>query len=1280
MPSPSSPRSPSPPCLPNHRPSRKVPSGSSSQLHHPLHLPSLLSPSPLSLTLFILLLLPHLAAPQARNLSLAIFLPGTGDQRVGPEAEAAVNWTIERLNRKFERLFQFHYHILDTQCDKNVGLTRFFNMMCKRDTTSEIHAVIGPACDVVCEVVGPLAGNLGLPVISNGCWSSKLSERSLFPTFLRTSGTFSEMKKVLEVIFNALRWARITIVHGNGTVWLDASDEVGDSLKHSGFQIRQLSIRNPETLEEDLKKESEHTRVFLLLAYDQDVLRFMQMADQLGLTTGTYAFVTVNLANSAKAHANMTHFAYLDGLLDVTLDVTPRSALYQEFISEVLDPYILGLGTSSSSCAYNYEMGIQAALLSDAITLYAEALNATFTANGNLNDSVQLVERLFGASIEGVSGNVTIDTEGKRVAPFMVHNIQEGCYVPIGTFDQQYDQLLFLNRNIVWSGGSEVIPADSPACGWNGELCPIIDNGPYIIIGLTCTLVPLAAIIAVCFLFRRRYTNAMKLKSSDWKISPKDLKKPRHSEVLGDSGTLSSQEDGFGGSRISIESTDSLRSTVQKTEGLYYYNGQVVMVKTIHKPFGVAHTANLSKELNLIRQLDNRNINPFIGACTERGHVSIVSAYCRKGSLYDIIHKSDLDFDCMFIAALSADISRGLHYLHNSVVGYHGRFKSRNVLVDSTFTCKLGDIHMPNLRDGEQQETATEHYRTGMLWSAPEVVTGHIHGSEPEEHRRLQWQRADMWSFGVILFEIITRRKPFPSLYDSNPEEAVRRLEVAARPDEGSDSMLHDIKQRPHCSQSNEKYLLKVIGLLSQCWQKYPELRITSGDVSKTLRDYGKEHGVLHTNFYQNMLHMMAKNEEDLGRQVRERTLQLETEKNHTKRLLNEMLPAVVADQLLSGVTPPPEYFESVTVFFSDIVQFTQLAASCAPLEVMEIINALYAYFDQAIDNFNVYKVETIGDAYMVASGLPQRNGDQHAGAIAAMALALLSGLDTLVIPYKKGYKLQVRVGIHSGPVVAGVVGTKMPRYCLFGDTVNTASRMESHGLPLKIQISKATKMLLENTGGFIVRLREDHCIVKGKGEMETYWLLGHDPESGKDWTVPRRAVHTPSVTHTTPTPSRSATPSSSPRVSRRRAASVSVPATLTPTILLSSYTPVSASPASVASVTSTPCVTSTPVKDPRTDTPSPVLPAAVSTVSPSNKAPVDNHHHHHHHPPSSPSNPTSATANNNNNNNSSSNGSSNNITNLTSITTTSATTTTTTTTSTSSSGHQGTHVTVVKV
>ncbi|XP_053137350.1 receptor-type guanylate cyclase gcy-4-like [Hemicordylus capensis] len=230
---------------------------------------------------------------------------------------------------------------------------------------------------------------------------------------------------------------------------------------------------------------------------------------------------------------------------------------------------------------------------------------------------------------------------------------------------------------------------------------------------------------------------------------------------------------------------------------------------------------------------------------------------------------------------------------------------------------------------------------------------------------------------------------------------------------------------------------------------------------------------------------------QDYARNLKERTEDLKRERCLVEDLLHQMLPKSVAKQLRKHKHVEAENYDQVTIFFSDIVGFTSLAASCPPLQVVEMLNNLYICFDTRIESYDVYKVETIGDAYMVVSGLPERNGMKHADEIAKMSLDLVAAVRQVVIPHKPTDKLQLRAGIHTGPCVAGVVGHKMPRYCLFGDTVNTASRMESTSLPQKIHISSATYLALLVDDAYDIEPRGE-IEVKGKGSMKTYWLLGN--------------------------------------------------------------------------------------------------------------------------------------------------------------------------------------------
>uniref|UniRef100_A0A8D0KY83 guanylate cyclase n=1 Tax=Strix occidentalis caurina TaxID=311401 RepID=A0A8D0KY83_STROC len=212
----------------------------------------------------------------------------------------------------------------------------------------------------------------------------------------------------------------------------------------------------------------------------------------------------------------------------------------------------------------------------------------------------------------------------------------------------------------------------------------------------------------------------------------------------------------------------------------------------------------------------------------------------------------------------------------------------------------------------------------------------------------------------------------------------------------------------------------------------------------------------------------------------------LEEEKKKTEALLYAMLPQHVANQLKEGKRVEAGEFKECTILFSDVVTFTNICAQCEPIQIVLMLNSMYLLFDRLTTVHDVYKVETIGDAYMVVGGVPVPV-PTHAERVANFALGMIIAAKGVQNPVS-GNPIQIRVGIHTGPVLAGVVGEKMPRYCLFGDTVNIASRMESHGVPSKIHLSSSAYQCLKYKNFEMTERGEIE--VKGKGKMHTYFLI----------------------------------------------------------------------------------------------------------------------------------------------------------------------------------------------
>ncbi|CAI5443488.1 unnamed protein product [Caenorhabditis angaria] len=348
-------------------------------------------------------------------------------------------------------------------------------------------------------------------------------------------------------------------------------------------------------------------------------------------------------------------------------------------------------------------------------------------------------------------------------------------------------------------------------------------------------------------------------------------------------------------------------------------------------------------------------------------------------------------------------------------------------------------------------------------------------------------QSADVYSFAIISSEIVTKKEAW------NLEERKEKIdEILYQVKKGgSFAMRPDILAEDMAAQQN------LIRLIKDCWAENPEDRPNMSTVCKILMDQMPK---TNTNLMDHVFNMLEEYTTTLEVEVEERTKELTNEKKKADILLGKMLPKQVAERLKMGQTVEPEGFDSVTVMFSDVVKFTQLAAKCSPFQVVNMLNDLFSNLDTIIENHGVYKVESIGDGYLCVSGLPTRNGYAHIKQIIDMSLEFMNFVRNFKIAHLPREKVELRIGVNSGPCVAGVVGLSMPRYCLFGDTVNTASRMESNGKPSHIHLSSAANSLLNlQYPGKYCSFSRGEVIIKGKGVMETFWVAEKNAEAEGD-------------------------------------------------------------------------------------------------------------------------------------------------------------------------------------
>ena len=238
----------------------------------------------------------------------------------------------------------------------------------------------------------------------------------------------------------------------------------------------------------------------------------------------------------------------------------------------------------------------------------------------------------------------------------------------------------------------------------------------------------------------------------------------------------------------------------------------------------------------------------------------------------------------------------------------------------------------------------------------------------------------------------------------------------------------------------------------------------------------------------QRQTHKLKAQNELLQQQIQERQQAenaLLIEKHKSEQLLLNILPRSVVEQLKKFQGSLAERFDEATVLFADIVNFTPLAAKITPLELVNMLNQIFSSFDCLAEHFGLEKIKTIGDAYMVVGGAPIPNSD-HTEAVMEMAIAMQKEIQCFT--REDGEPLQLRIGINTGAVVAGVIGIKKFSYDLWGDAVNVASRMESQGVAGKIQVTEATCQRLRHKYDFE---QVGQVLIKGKGQMNTYHFLG---------------------------------------------------------------------------------------------------------------------------------------------------------------------------------------------
>ncbi|XP_048356863.1 guanylyl cyclase C [Sphaerodactylus townsendi] len=676
----------------------------------------------------------------------------------------------------------------------------------------------------------------------------------------------------------------------------------------------------------------------------------------------------------------------------------------------------------------------------DAILLFGITLKKLLLTRKDFS-AADFIEHFRSVTFPGILGPVILDDFGDIDVNFtlMYTSVDKYEYKILLQYDTQLNKTTAKSNKPSFRWSKHTLPNDIPS------------RGPQILViaifVLTGTVV-LVLIIALLVLRKYRRDNEIRLKR--WSHIPPDKILPLETNET---------------NHVSLKIEDDKRRDTAQRLRQGKYDKKVIILKDFKHSDG-----NFSErqriDLNKLLQIDYYNLTKFYGTVKMDTMIYGVIEYCERGSLRDVLNDKisypDVTFmDWEFKISVMYDIAKGMSYLHSSKTEVHGRLKSTNCVVDNRMVVKITDFGCNSILQSKKD-----------LWTAPEHLR---HGDVS--------QKGDVYSYGIVAQEIILRRETFYTNYCFNHKEKLYRIESSEGPRPfRPDLSLDSVEEREH-----EVYLL-----VKSCWEEDPEKRPDFKKIESILaKIFSNYHNQTNESYMDTLIRRLQLYSRNLECLVEERTQLYKAERDRADRLNFMLLPRPVVKSLKETGLVEPELFEEVTIYFSDIVGFTTICKYSTPMEVVDMLNEIYKNFDRILDHHDVYKVETIGDAYMVVSGLPKRNGNRHAVDISMMALDILSFMGSFELQHLPGLPIWIRIGIHSGPCAAGVVGIKMPRYCLFGDTVNTTSRMESSGLPLRIHVSGSTIAILKRTDCQFQYEERGETYLKGKGTEITYWLTG---------------------------------------------------------------------------------------------------------------------------------------------------------------------------------------------
>ncbi|VDK45518.1 unnamed protein product [Anisakis simplex] len=880
----------------------------------------------------------------------------------------------------------------------------------------------GPGCNDEILVIGKLAPKWNVPIIAHTSGDDALADRSIYSTMGSVALTSApEMAQAILTFIELNAWKQICIVRREKDykkLSVYSIKHIIDTKQNENIIINADVGLDPYSSVEDILKStvistlSSNCRI-IVCEVDLDInaaTNFMVAARRAQMTNAEYVFILPWLAhkvNHLPWEANNVNKEEVKASFDGAVTITAHG-YDTKFVERFQQKLYQRTGIVSATYSSMVYMSLY-----DALFLYGLALRDALEETGRTDvawNGKMIWQKMTNRQFIGMTGQVLINSNALRVPNYATYFIKNGTRTIVveleATLASSCQNKLLTNctsehvaHELIqnyWDSEDGQPPPDMPECGYDGHLC----DHTILMVVIGFSLLLLVSVLIGYILYqklRKIFRLERRLNQMIWRVPREDIRfavarsKSDLSRYTGQSG--------------SFLDSDASRSVVMTTFGTQQVicNGIRLEARTYIQNRHLTFVRKELKLLKAVKLLENDNLNKFYGISFNQPNEFIVLwNYCQRGSLEDILFNEELKLGRNFQISFAKDVVKVMiadklrhHEIRHAAEGTDDKENDNK------------DKHKSKKLEPKDDGDISERIQL-----APEVIREILATKYIPEGT----QAADIYSLGMVIYQILYRVEPF---YERQMTKTIILEKIANANEE-------EAFMRPTFP-NDGGYNMQLLSAIEACWLEAPESR-------------------------PNIKKIKAIYTQNLETQVRERTSLLEEAQQQADRLLYNMLPRSVAEDLKLGKTVHPQLYACATVLFSDIPGFAKMSASATPTQVVQFLNDIFAGFDDIIAKHDAYKVETISDAYMIVSGVPKENGNAHIRNIADIALKMNAFMSTFNLSYHNDGTPAIRIGFHSGSVAAGVVGLATPRYCLFGDTVNMASRMESTGLANKIQ------------------------------------------------------------------------------------------------------------------------------------------------------------------------------------------------------------------------------------